>query len=380
MPPPAPNIGRDRVIWGLTSDGSFSSKSAYDALSTSQVSTQSREWNYVWGLKGPFKVCNFVWRLLHNGLWVNYRRWQSNLTTTPTCPLCDEADETPLHLFRDCSKVKPLWLHLIDQQHMSEFFAGDLKVWVMRNLQSNCLHSMGRSGPPEFALLLWAIWKSRANFVFQGTPFDLRCMIPMAMKTKLDYAHSLRVLQDPVAASARRYEMIQIGWKPPPDAWLKCNTDGSVRGPTNSAGCGGVCRDHHGNWVFGFSRNLGSSNVLWTELWAIFTMVTLAWDRGWRRIMVESDSLVAVNLINEGCAILHPYASLVNQIRVFLARDWNVVCVHILREANQVADCLANESHVLSLGLHCSETPPPSCLNLLFFDRMGITFPRTILV
>lgn len=146
-------------------------------------------------------------------------------------------------------------------------------------------------------------------------------MVPMAMKTKLDYSHNLRVLQEPVTGGVRRYQEVQIGWLPPPSLWLKCNIDSSVRGEDNSAGCGGVCRDSMGNWVFGFSRNMGSSNVLWAELWAIYTMINLAWDRGVRRIMVESDSKVVVQLVTEGCVVLHPYASLVNQIRVRLERD-----------------------------------------------------------
>lgn len=57
--------------------------------------------------------------------------------------------------------------------------------------------------------------------------------------------------------------------------------------------------------------------------------------------VAESDSMVAIQLINGGCDEFHPYASLVNQIRVWLARDWDCRCVHICREANQVADCLA---------------------------------------
>lgn len=57
-------------------------------------------------------------------------------------------------------------------------------TWVMNNLQTNFLHSLGRSDPPDFALLLWAIWKLRANFDFQGILFELRCMVPIAMKMK----------------------------------------------------------------------------------------------------------------------------------------------------------------------------------------------------
>lgn len=66
------------------------------------------------------------------------------------------------------------------------------------------------------------------------------------------------------------------------------------------ASCGGVCRDELGQWVFGFCRNIGSSNVLWAELWGIFIVLALAWSRGIPRVIVESDSNVAVQLVNLG--------------------------------------------------------------------------------
>lgn len=62
------------------------------------------------------------------------------------------------------------------------------------------------------------------------------------------------------------YHLAQIHWSPPHSSWVKCNTDGSVRGPSNLAACGGVARDSNGKWLFGFGRNLGSSNVIWAEL------------------------------------------------------------------------------------------------------------------
>lgn len=138
--------------------------------------------------------------------------------------------------------------------------------------------------------------------------------------------------------------------------------------------CGGVCRDSDNRWLFGFSRNIGSTNVLWVELWAIFSVISLAWDRNLRRVIIESNSLVVVNLIYGGCFILHPYASLVNQIRAWLHREWEVTCVHVRREANQVADCLAEMTLELPFGLHLLELCPPRCSSLLLSDVAGVSF------
>lgn len=51
--------------------------------------------------------------------------------------------------------------------------------------------------------------------------------------------------------------------------------------------------------------------MLWSEPRGVYSMLQVAWARGIRRIIVESDSPVAVNLINGSGERSHPYASLV---------------------------------------------------------------------
>lgn len=57
--------------------------------------------------------------------------------------------------------------------------------------------------------------------------------------------------------------------------------------------------------------------------------------------MIESDSLLAVNLIVNGCSTRHPCYSLVHQIQALSISNITVQWKHIFREANQAADCLA---------------------------------------
>lgn len=54
----------------------------------------------------------------------------------------------------------------------------------------------------------------------------------------------------------------------------------------------------------------------------IYTVVNLAWDQGLVKVIDESNSLVPVR--RRVCDNLHPYAFLVNYIRVILNKEWEV--------------------------------------------------------
>src|ERR1044072_4545311 len=83
---------------------------------------------------------------------------------------------------------------------------------------------------------------------------------------------------------------------------------------------------------------------------------------------IESDSALAIKLINGVCSDRHPYAAIVFQIKAWKDKDWEVKFVHVYREANRVADCLANMARSLPLGVHVLRDPPASCRDLLFSD------------
>ena len=59
-------------------------------------------------------------------------------------------------------------------------------------------------------------------------------------------------------------------WIPPQVGWYRVNTDGSSSSTRNLASCGGIIRDHHGNYVAGFSVKLGSCSIAMTELWGAY--------------------------------------------------------------------------------------------------------------
>ncbi|CAL1399438.1 unnamed protein product [Linum trigynum] len=170
----------------------------------------------------------------------------------------------------------------------------------------------------------------------------------------------------------------QVGWKPPPAGWRKLNVDGAANGSQCIAGAGGVLRDADSSWIGGFVSSLGLCSATMSELWSIYHGLKLAWKLGCRTLIVESDSQLTIQLVNNRMDPLHPYAAPLAAIRLKNAQDWIVNLVHVYREGNRVADWLSKHSLVYPYGMHELETPPNELLSLLQDDLRGTTFARSI--
>ena len=69
--------------------------------------------------------------------------------------------------------------------------------------------------------------------------------------------------------------------------------------------------DDSERWVGGFVMNIGTCSVMNAELWGIFQGLPLALDQGYRKVIMESDSMAAVSAIinndrtpNGNCALI----------------------------------------------------------------------------
>ncbi|CAN1809467.1 Putative ribonuclease H protein At1g65750 [Linum perenne] len=137
------------------------------------------------------------------------------------------------------------------------------------------------------------------------------------------------------------------------------NSDGSVDRPSGNASAGGVLRNWQGRSIDAFTANLGKCSITRAELTGIIIGMERAWNAGVRDLEIQTDSLTAVGLLNNAKATDHQHASLIVQFSSLLDRNWKVTLKHIFREANHLADALAEKGHEVNLGNHtfnCSET------------------------
>lgn len=102
-------------------------------------------------------------------------------------------------------------------------------------------------------------------------------------------------------------------------------------------------------------------------LWDVYHGLFLAWDIGWRFIELEVDSKIITNWFSKKKDLVLAGTSLVKVVLFVLARDWVVCPRHIYREANKVADWLANQAFTMdSPCLQVLDKAPVGCFSLVF--------------
>ncbi|CAI0399605.1 unnamed protein product [Linum tenue] len=134
-------------------------------------------------------------------------------------------------------------------------------------------------------------------------------------------------------------------WQRPNNGWVKVNVDGSKISEPESVAVEGVLRDDSGNWIAGFQRRIGTCDVTAAELIAIRDGLSLVWVFGYRQVVVESDSLVVVQLIRNADTRFHPLAGVIEGWRQYIDKDWRCKLAHIPRGRNSLVDGMARMAH-----------------------------------
>ncbi|CAN1336375.1 Putative ribonuclease H protein At1g65750, partial [Linum perenne] len=127
--------------------------------------------------------------------------------------------------------------------------------------------------------------------------------------------------------------------------------NGLVRIGTGEAAAGGCTRDADGKVVDAFSANLGKCSITHAEITGIVLGFERVWDAGIRRVEVQTDSKCAIQLLSYEGGLSNQHAAILGKFRRLKRRDWIIQLKHVYREANFLADHLANQGHDLALGV-----------------------------
>ncbi|GKV49594.1 hypothetical protein SLEP1_g56334 [Rubroshorea leprosula] len=168
-----------------------------------------------------------------------------------------------------------------------------------------------------------------------------------------------------------------VRWFPPNFPFLKLNTDGAMSQASGDASAGGLIRDHGGQWLHGFAINIGPQTSYMAELWGCRAGLRLALEMGLTHLVLEMDSLLAMQVIlvrktGDGPAsiLLLDIFHLINSFEVCTVQ-------HTLREGNAAADYMASIGQTLTQGTSFFQSPPPGIRSVLHEDSIGTLFLRT---
>lgn len=173
LPAPSVSAGKDRVAWRLTCDGCFTHKSAYESLIDSVNSLYPNLFKCIWRWPGPESYKYFLWCVGNRSLLTNMAWKRRGLTEVSTCVVCNQNDESMLHILRDCNKIRPVWLSLVNGGVHNNFWHMDIEEWLFTNL----VERMGIDTAHWkicFGVALRVLWLSRNDLVFNNKEFRIK--------------------------------------------------------------------------------------------------------------------------------------------------------------------------------------------------------------
>jgi ribonuclease HI len=345
--PPDKEGEDDKVGWGLSPNGKFSTSSAYSNLQN-HVEVQEQVWDRVWQWKGPERIKTFTWLCANDALMTNERRRRMKLCDSNLFTRCGAHAETTIHAIRDCFHARIIWEQVIPPSKWSLFFSATLTELFEKGCRDEYQIA---NGPVTFGVTVWLCWKRRNIALFQGEDALIEGPI-----------HTIRTIVQQTAVAGKvngmanrgdsRFDVNERQASHP--GWYKLNSDGASNQTTRRAAAGGLIRDDNGLWVREFGRSLGYCSAYWAEVWALKEGLQLAWNLSIKQLIVETDSAIMHRVVggDNGTTRHELDPPLIKQIRELLCQDWLVQITLISRNYNYCADLLAKNALGKELGLH----------------------------
>ncbi|KAF5934299.1 hypothetical protein HYC85_030470 [Camellia sinensis] len=155
---------------------------------------------------------------------------------------------------------------------------------------------------------------------------------------------------------------------------LKLNTDGS-RKTGGAGGFGGLIRDEQGAWVCGYYGRLQPGTSLEAELWALYKGLTVILQKGMNNVIVESDAMQVVQLMNEETKDNCPFKNLVEDSKILL-RGYQCTVQHVWKAGNLCADALAKFGAQQPEDMLVVNEPPAEIRSLIISDMIFLSRER----
>ena len=362
---------QDFPVWRWTSDGVFTIKSVYEQLKKPSNATISRDWKVAWSLKVPQRYRTFLWLCLHDRVLTNELRLERKISATSACDICKDSEETLIHALRDCCGSDQVWRKVLPQFIAVQFFNfTNVYEWLNWSMRQRIL-IQGFEFRLWFAIICRNLWLRRNEFVFNNNLWGEYNVIARSYAC-LGWGR-------PVLNQELKENNLDR-WECPAYGYLKFNIDGARNLSSGYCTCGGVLRDHNGDFIQAFQYRIGIGSSLSAEAWGFLWALKLSWEKKVQSLIVESDCHELVNILQKTIPVCHPDFEVLQEIKSFLRKKWTVILKICPRDANCVADMLAGVAQDMNVDFFVYVDPPDLIHSLLVFDLSLLSYCRNSVI
>ncbi|CAN1802249.1 Putative ribonuclease H protein At1g65750 [Linum perenne] len=313
---------------GAEPDGKFIIKSAYRIAYTQPAPNDCALWKECWKWRGPNRIRLFLWLATQEKLLTNKERCKRNMTTSESCEYCHLSSESVGHVLRDCTFAKKVWRLVGGFDSSTAGWEGSSADWFK--------HGLASERSLLFGIVCWLLWRARNERIFTGST-DLASVV--ASRT-----HSWVVMVSEASERCRRHLVFVAARRLANVAW--------TLGQVGRAATEGLARDSEGRCSFVYTMNLGSCSITRAEMRGVNEGMRQAWEAGYRRVVLQLDSQVAITLLTSDEGLYNQHGLEIENFRELRGLNWMVIIKHTYREGNHAADYLAGIGYDYPFGSH----------------------------
>ncbi|XP_042964506.1 uncharacterized protein LOC122298703 [Carya illinoinensis] len=379
----------DAIIWKISWDGNFTTKSAWEICRERGELCEWRRW--LWLDKIPKKMSFLCWRLKRGVVPTDDVIQRLGIPLASKCHCCIESkSETLQHIMCEGLNAQMVWQYFanICQIRLPQIrnWKGMMVFWWRRAAK---ISQAGWIRGVMPIVISWCLWKARCSARMEGDTFKVNAIIRQVKVIIFNMSRNLKFfqvtkrhdflvmegLQVPIIPIKKKHVSF-VKWELPRRGTMKLNVDGGARVNPGDAGGGGIIRDCSGRCIAGFAHHYGVATNTVAECRALLDGLRLCKNLGLHDVIVESDSKVVLSWLASGICRLWFLWDFWEEIRD-ISIEINARFCHVFREANMAADFLAKKGtlgeNIDFFGMDFQYT---RLRGLIRLDRMGMAYIR----
>ncbi|KAK9911294.1 hypothetical protein M0R45_035213 [Rubus argutus] len=337
----------DSYLWHHNKNGKYSVKSGYwvamdkrrREVGTARLSADvSQYWRHLWKLKVPPKMNHFLWRCSRGFIPCKEALLKKRIVDNDECFRCSNVRESPLHATWSCVAARAVLEKASFYSKLTPNSFMDFTLFL-----EDALKKLTVEEAKLLVIILWGNWKER-NDVFHGSPAtDLGVLFIRAVTLW----HGLLEVQSVLGGGVKSNPLggqsgDEKSWQPPSFPFIKFNCDGAVEGIGKRVGIGVIARNGQGDLLVAVGQNLELRlSAFAAELFAVKLALEVAVERRMALVLIETDCLEAVSMINGEEVCMAAEGVIVDQIRGLMGLLQIPAILYARRDANKAAHVLA---------------------------------------